>query len=84
MAKKEPDYTANDIKTLSELEHIRMNPGMYIGETDKPNHLLYEVLDNALDEANANHAKLIGVFILAIQVILTVVAKPYPLIRVNL
>jgi len=63
MAKKEPDYTANDIKTLSELEHIRMNPGMYIGETDKPNHLLYEVLDNALDEANANHAKLIGVFI---------------------
>jgi len=57
------DYTAKNIKTLSELEHIRQNPGMYIGETDKPNHLVYEVLDNALDEANANHANLVGVFI---------------------
>lgn len=56
-------YTHDDIQVLSELEHIRLNPNMYIGDTTYPNHLLYEVLDNALDEANAGFATLIGVFI---------------------
>ena len=56
-------YTHDDIQVLSELEHIRLNPNMYIGDTTYPNHLFYEVLDNALDEANAGHATLIGVFI---------------------
>lgn len=56
-------YDHKNIKTLSEIEHVQTNPGMYIGEVDKPNHLIYEVLDNSLDEANANHASLIGVFI---------------------
>jgi DNA gyrase/topoisomerase IV subunit B len=54
-------YTENDIKTLSEIEHVRQNADMYIGVTDTPTHLLYEVLDNALDEANAGHATLIMV-----------------------
>ena len=56
-------YDHKNIRTLSEIEHVQTNPGMYIGEVDKPNHLIYEVLDNSLDEANANHASLIGVFI---------------------
>ena len=46
------NYTEEDIITLSEVEAIRQNPGMFIGSTDNPNHLLYEALDNALDEAN--------------------------------
>jgi len=60
---KTSEYDHDAIQTLSELEHLRLNPGMYIGETDRPNHLLYEILDNALDEANGGHADLIGIFI---------------------
>lgn len=56
-------YTEKDIITLSEIESIRQNPGMYIGSTVRPNHLLYEALDNALDEANAGYADLILVAI---------------------
>ena len=56
-------YDHNSIEVLTELQHIRQNAGMYIGDTTVPNHLLYEVLDNSLDEANAKHANLIGVFI---------------------
>jgi len=56
-------YTEKDIITLSEVESIRQNPGMYIGSTINPNHLLYEALDNALDEANAGYADLILVSI---------------------
>jgi len=56
-------YSEKDIITLSEVESIRQNPGMFIGSTDNPNHLLYEALDNALDEANAGFADLILVSI---------------------
>lgn len=63
MTTKSTGYDHNSIQVLSEIEHLRQNPGMYIGETERPNHLIYEVLDNAIDEANANHASLIGVFI---------------------
>lgn len=58
-----PQYTAASITTLTEIEHIRKNSGMYIGMTSNPNHLVYEVLDNALDEANMKHASLILVSI---------------------
>ena len=61
--KTPPIYDDKSIQVLSELDHIRQNKGMYIGETERPNHLLYEVLDNSIDEANAKHASLIGVFI---------------------
>ena len=57
------DYTESDIITLSEVEAIRQNPGMFIGVTDNPNHLLYEALDNALDEANNGFADVILVAI---------------------
>jgi DNA gyrase/topoisomerase IV subunit B len=44
------EYTSKDIRVLEELEHIRLNPGMYISTTENPVHLVEESLDNALDE----------------------------------
>ena len=57
------DYSAKDIEVLEGLEPVRMRPGMYIGGTDERalHHLFAEVLDNAMDEAVAGHAKLIEV-----------------------
>ena len=56
-------YSAKDIQVLGEIEHIRLNSGMYIGETSTPTHLIEESLDNALDEALAGFAKIIAVII---------------------
>lgn len=56
-------YSAKDVRVLQEVEHIRLNPGMYIGDTSNPSHLIEEALDNALDEALAGHAKIIAVMI---------------------
>ena len=59
-----PDgYSAKDIEVLEGLEPVRKRPGMYIGGTDERalHHLFAEVLDNAMDEAGAGHAKLISV-----------------------
>lgn len=61
MAKKE--YSAEDIRVLGEIEHIRLNPAMYIGHTDNPAHLVEEALDNALDEALAGHATIVAVMV---------------------
>jgi len=57
------NYSAKDVRVLEEVEHIRLNPGMYIGETSNPVHLIEETLDNALDEALAGYAKIIAVII---------------------
>lgn len=54
-------YDEKDIRVIAEIEHIRMSPGMYIGDTTNPVHLIEEALDNALDEALAGHAKVIAV-----------------------
>ena len=53
-------YDASAIEVLSGLEPVRKRPGMYT-DTSRPNHLLQEVLDNAVDEAIAGYAKRIDV-----------------------
>lgn len=43
-------YSGENILVLDDIEAIRKNPGMYIGELDNPNHLFYEVINNSVDE----------------------------------
>ena len=61
------DYGAKDIQVLEGLDPVRKRPGMYIGSTGLAglHHLIWEVVDNSVDEAMAGFCDRVGITILA-------------------
>ena len=63
---EEKNYSADSIQALEGMEHVRMRPSMYIGDVGSRglHHLVYEVVDNSIDEALAGHCTEVNVAIL--------------------
>ena len=66
MASEVDSYSANDIEQLEGLEAVRLRPGMYIGGIDSPalHHLVFEIVDNSIDEAMGGYCNEIEITIL--------------------
>jgi len=62
---QQADYTSADLKHLSDREHVRERFGMYIGDNTSRglHHLVYEVVDNSIDECMAGHARHVSVMV---------------------
>ena len=65
MSENKAKYSADSIQALEDMEHVRMRPSMYIGDVGSRglHHLVYEVVDNSIDEAMAGHCDRISVII---------------------
>ena len=65
MSENQSKYSADSIQALEGMEHVRMRPSMYIGDVGSRglHHLVYEVVDNSIDEAMAGHCDRISVTI---------------------